>query len=78
MWVRDPSVRYADELRDMDLEFRGYTVLRFTNDQVLFDLDTVLAIILTELKSLPSIGKNPLNRQPRKDQKLINDTYHPT
>jgi hypothetical protein len=73
MLVRDASVHYADEQRDLDLEFHGHTVLRFTNDRVLFDIDTVLAIILTKLKSLPSIGKKPLNHQPRMEQKLIDD-----
>jgi very-short-patch-repair endonuclease len=72
-----PSVQDADEQRDLDLEFHGHTILRFSNNQVLFDLDTVLAIILAKLKSLPSIGKKPLNHQPRIDRKLLDDTSLP-
>ena len=34
-----------DQQRDQILNYRGYTVLRFTNEKVIYDIDSVLSII---------------------------------
>lgn len=40
------ELRYAaDRRRDVQLQLHGYAVLRFTNDQVMYDIDTVLSQI---------------------------------
>jgi len=40
------ALRYAaDRRRDVQLQLHGYAVLRFTNDQVQYDIDTVLSQI---------------------------------
>ncbi|TBN06657.1 DUF559 domain-containing protein [Hyunsoonleella flava] len=44
----------ADELRTKILNEIGFKVIRFTNEQVLGDIDNVLSYIEQELKSLPS------------------------
>ncbi len=44
----------ADELRTKILNEIGFKVIRFTNEQVLGDIDNVLNYIEKELKSLPS------------------------
>jgi dTDP-4-amino-4,6-dideoxygalactose transaminase/very-short-patch-repair endonuclease len=43
----------ADELRDQMLKKQDYTVLRFTNEQVIGDPDTILKQIQNTLQSLP-------------------------
>ena len=55
------SIRQGlDRQRDEELEEHGFTVVRFKNNEVLFDLDRVLTDILKILQSLPSSGKCPL------------------
>jgi very-short-patch-repair endonuclease len=61
----EPIVKGLDRERDEELEFEGYTVIRFTNDEVMHELDVVLASILTTLNGLPANGCNPLNHRPR-------------
>ena len=46
LYHNDADKRDLDKLRDEELEEHGFTIIRFTNDQVLFDLDRVLADIL--------------------------------
>jgi len=48
------SSRDYDELRSQYLVSRGYTVLRFWNDEVLRNLDPVLQTILIALKPRPN------------------------
>jgi len=51
----DPEIQEADEIRTEYLESHGYRVLRFTNEEVLFDTDNVLKRI-QHATSLPSGG----------------------
>ena len=50
----DPQVAENDKLRSEILELQGYTILRFTNEQVLFETEKTLSTINYTLKSLPS------------------------
>jgi len=61
---KDPSMKIRDQQRDSQLLDQGYTVLRFTNDQILFHLESVLQAILDTLNSLPATGHNPLRHDP--------------
>ncbi|MFA6132317.1 MAG: endonuclease domain-containing protein [Patescibacteria group bacterium] len=45
-----------DKFRSDVLEGFGYKILRFTNEQVLKDIDSVIKIIKTEIFSPPSLG----------------------
>jgi very-short-patch-repair endonuclease len=44
----------------IDIEEHGFSVLRFKNDEVLFDLHRVLSTILSTLQNLPSSANKPL------------------
>ncbi|MBR1498902.1 MAG: endonuclease domain-containing protein [Bacteroidaceae bacterium] len=46
----EPEQQYDDELRTQMLEDLGYRVIRFTNEQVLFDIDNVLNKIKSHLQ----------------------------
>lgn len=46
----EPEQQYDDELRTQMLEELGYRVIRFTNEQVLFDIDNVLNKIKSHLQ----------------------------
>lgn len=46
----EPQQVYHDEIRTKWLESMGYKVIRFTNEQVLFDIDNVLDTIIDYLK----------------------------
>ena len=50
----DSQVAENDKLRSEILELKGYTILRFTNEQVLSDTENTLKAITHTLKSLPS------------------------
>ena len=50
----DSDVVEKDKLRTNILESQGYTILRYTNDQVLFDSEKTIESIMYALKSLPS------------------------
>lgn len=50
----DPEQEKADKLRTQILEEMGYTEIRFSNEEVLHNTDSVLHIIHTLCKSLPS------------------------
>src|SRR5690606_5533328 len=50
----------ADKIRTEHLEELGYKVIRFTNEQVIGDIENVLQSILEELKSRPSQKVLPL------------------
>jgi len=65
----DPSQRISDQRRDHELEDQGITVLRFTNDDVLFNLDVVLNVILKTLQDLPTCERKPLNQLPKRNIK---------
>lgn len=53
----DPEVRAADEERTTILNQLGFRVIRFTNDQVLGDIDSVLKEIHVEFCQTPSLPK---------------------
>jgi very-short-patch-repair endonuclease len=44
----------------IDIEEHGFSVLRFKNDEVLFDLHRVLTTILSTLQNLRPSANNPL------------------
>jgi len=46
----EPIQEYDDEMRTQILEEMGYQVLRFTNEQVLYDIESVLNEIKRYLK----------------------------
>ena len=50
----DPKQKEADKLRAKILEDMGYTEIRFSNEEVLHNTDSVLHIIKTLCQSLPS------------------------
>jgi len=52
---RKDIVEY-DQIRSRVLESFGYKILRFTNDEVLNDINSVLKSIRTEIYSPPSLG----------------------
>lgn len=52
-----PENKVSDEERTMWLGMRGYTIIRFTNEEVLFDLDNALNRIKQKLKELPVAPK---------------------
>jgi ATP-dependent DNA helicase RecG len=49
-----PDQKEIDEFRTSILEELGFKVIRFTNEEVTFEIEKVLAQIESELKSLPS------------------------
>ncbi len=54
----NPEVKEADEFRTNHLEQKlGYRVIRFTNEEVLDSLDTVLEKISNTLRTLPPLGE---------------------
>ena len=57
----DPMVKKHDTFRQFELEACGFTILRFTNDQVLHDIDSVRNCILMKINELEThdnaIGK---------------------
>lgn len=52
----EPEIELADKLRDEILKDLDYTVLRFTNEEVIADTESVLGKIQTALNSSPSGG----------------------
>ena len=52
---KEPKQQEIDAIRTEFLEYVGFTVLRFTNEEILQDLDSVKSRILTALSS-PSTG----------------------
>jgi 5-methyltetrahydrofolate--homocysteine methyltransferase len=61
---RSQNKQASDKTRDQELLEHGFEILRFTNDQVLHNLDWVLETILSTLNQLPSTGKPALNHSP--------------
>jgi len=55
-WTHDPD---RDRRRDDLLGARGYTTLRFTNADVIENIDGVLVTILETLRSLPDRWPHP-------------------
>ncbi len=56
--IRAPARMELNRLRDRHLERAGFTVLRFTNEQVLDDLPAVLRRIRDFLLGRRSLGLN--------------------
>lgn len=48
----EPNQQMNDEIRTRQLEEMGYKVIRFTNEEVLFDIDNVLAKINKNINNL--------------------------
>ena len=46
-----------DRLRQKWLENQGYTILRFTNEQVLFDTENIKLIVKQNLRNLLSVNR---------------------
>jgi very-short-patch-repair endonuclease len=44
----------VDRLRDDELRARGWTVLRFTNERIVTDIDSVMATIARTIEQLPT------------------------
>lgn len=61
--LRRTQKKGLDKQRDDELEEHGFRVFRFTNDQVLYDLERVLTVILKTLQNLPSTGTSPLKHR---------------
>jgi len=51
----NPEVQEADKLRTEILESLGYKVIRFTNEEVIGSIDSVLSKIKRELDALPTL-----------------------
>jgi very-short-patch-repair endonuclease len=58
----EQAVQELDKQRDDDLKAHGFSVLRFKNDEVLFDLERVLSDLLFTLQDLQSSGRGPLRQ----------------
>ena len=56
-----------DKQRDEELRGHGFTIMRFKNDEVVYDLERVLKNILKTLQNLPSSVRDPLNHDSEKD-----------
>jgi len=54
-----PEQYEYDKNRDWELEELGLKVLRFTNEQVFFDIENVMKVIEEELTLTPSTPKSP-------------------
>ncbi|MGZ5136050.1 MAG: endonuclease domain-containing protein, partial [Flavitalea sp.] len=52
-----PDIKELDQARQNDLEELGYTILRFTNSQVLNDINKVLFVI-TRMLTLSSSNQS--------------------
>ncbi|MEP6847008.1 MAG: homocysteine S-methyltransferase family protein [Panacibacter sp.] len=57
-----PENKISDEERTVWLKEQGYEVIRFTNEQILFDTGNTLHIIEQKLKSLPFAEKKNYSR----------------
>jgi very-short-patch-repair endonuclease len=57
----EPIVKGLDNQRDEELECHGFFVLRFTNDEVIFNIEEVLVVICATLQKLPSNHRSTLN-----------------
>lgn len=54
----EPEQKHKDQMRDLDLQDKKYTVIRFSDDQVINRQSEVLEKILEKLISLPTIERN--------------------
>ena len=54
-WCNDPEQIQRDKVRQEWLEHQGYKVLRFSNEQVLFDTENVINEIKKEITPNPHI-----------------------
>ena len=60
----NPKQKEADEMRTLILQELGFKIIRFTNEQVIGDIDSVLYQIENTLKSLPSVEIRGTNIPP--------------
>ena len=61
-WTHEPVV---DARRDALLKRRGYTTLRFTNEDVMHNIDGVFTVIVDTLISLPDRWPHPPSPSPK-------------
>jgi len=61
---KDPKIQEADKLRTEILESFGYKVIRFTNEEVIGNIEDVLNNIKDTLQSLPPLGGSEGGRVP--------------
>lgn len=57
----DDDVQYYDEERTKELQRYGYSVIRFTSDEVLGDIEGVLNELKNKVNALKSISPQPLS-----------------
>lgn len=50
-WINNPDQIRRDKERQDWLERQGYTIIRFTNEEVLFDTEKVVSIVKSHLKA---------------------------
>jgi very-short-patch-repair endonuclease len=60
-----PAHQISDEDRTLWLQMKGYKVIRFTNDQVLFQINIVLNTIAEALDQLPFVEKRNFGTAPQ-------------
>ena len=61
-WTHEPVL---DARRDALLKSRGYTTLRFTNEDVMRNIDGVFTVIVETLSSLPDRWPHPPSPSPK-------------
>ena len=61
----DPSIKKMDEQREKDLKYLGYKIIRFTNQQVLNNLEKVVESIIKEITAI--INSQKLNASPESE-----------
>ena len=54
-----PEIQAADKERTLYLEKSGYKVIRFTNEEILCDIENVLSKIVTELENRTTLKVSP-------------------
>ena len=52
-----PEIKKADEARQKALESWGYTIIRFTNEQVMKNAEEVIHIIVEKISNINNAGK---------------------
>jgi len=52
-----PEIKEVDESRQKELESWGYTIIRFTNEQVMKNAEEVINIIIENISNINNTGK---------------------
>ncbi len=69
-----PENKISDEERTSWLQMKGYSVIRFTNDEILFDLENSLNRIRQNLNDLP-FAQRKIFETPEKENQRINKGF---